>query len=66
MEHLIVNYADMVSAEVEMMTSGKHLGMYRVIMRDLDADAVIAIRFFPRDRRADAIAFADDIVNIVA
>jgi hypothetical protein len=40
--------------------------MYRVTMRDLDADAVIAIRFFPRDRRADAIAFADDIVNIVA
>jgi hypothetical protein len=66
MEHLIVNHQDMVSAEVEMVITGKRLGMYRVIMRDLDADAVVAIRFFPRHRRADAIAFADDIVNIVA
>lgn len=38
----------------------------RVQPHALDADAVIAIRFFPRDRRADAIAFANDIVNIVA
>lgn len=64
MEHLTVNHQDMVSAEVEMVITGKRLGMFRVTMRDLDADAVIAIRFFPR--RADAIAFANDIVNIVA
>lgn len=59
MEHLEVNPDTMVAAEVEMVLEGK----YRVIFRDLDADAVIAVRIFPRAMRDAAIAYAKSIVN---
>jgi hypothetical protein len=62
MEHLAVNHDDMVSAEVE-RTHNKR-GEYRVIFRDLDADAVVATRFFKT--RAAAIAYADAAVGKVA
>ena len=59
MEHLAINHADMVSAEVE-RTNNRH-GEYRVILRDLDADAIIETRFF--QTRADAVAYADRVVG---
>ena len=63
MEHLEVNPDTMVAAEVEMVLEGKYHGHYRVIFRDLDADAVIAVRIFPRHMRVDAIAYAKSIVD---
>ena len=63
MEHLEVNYETMVSAEVEMALAGKFSGSYRVIFRDLDADAIIEVRYFDRDRRADAIAHAKTLAT---
>lgn len=62
MEHLEVNHDTMVAAVVEMVLEGKYHGHYRVIFRDLDADAVIAVRTFPRHMRDDAIAYAKKLV----
>ena len=58
MEHLEVNHSTMVSAEVEMVLEGKYQGDYRLTCRDLDADAVISVRIFPRAMRDEAIAYA--------
>jgi len=63
MEHLEVNHDTMAAAVVEMVLEGKYHGKYRVIFRDLDADAVIAVRIFPRAMRDAAIAYAKSIVN---
>ena len=63
MEHLEVNKDTMVSAEVEMVLDGKYHGHYRVIFRDLDADAIIEVRVFSRDRRDDAISYAKKVVH---
>jgi hypothetical protein len=63
MEHLEVNHETMVSAEVEMVLNGKFSGSYRVIFRDLDADAIIEVRYFNRARRADAIAYAKTLAT---
>jgi hypothetical protein len=63
MEHLEVNHETMVSAEVEMVLEGKYHGDYRVIFRDLDADAVIAVRIFPRHMRDAAIAHAKTLAT---
>jgi hypothetical protein len=62
MEHLEVNHDTMVAAEIDMVLEGKYHGKYRVIFRDLDADAVIAVRIFPQHMRDDAIAYAKKLV----
>lgn len=56
MEHLAVNHADGVSAEV-CAVRDRGAWAYRVTFRDLDADAVIENRTFRS--RADAVAYAD-------
>lgn len=66
MEHVELNLRTMVSAEVEMVLDGKDDGQYRVVFSDLDADAVIEVRVFPRDHRDDAIAYAKKLVGKVA
>lgn len=72
MEHLEINHDDKLSAEVEMVVAGPRHGQYRVIVRDLsylehhdldEADGVIEMRYYPRDARDAAIAFAKSTVH---
>ena len=55
MDHLVVNHEDGVSAEVYFDRNDR----FRVVMRDLDADAVIGVRIFPN--REQAVAWADQV-----
>lgn len=63
MDYLAINKDYMVSAEVDYMTEGKYHGHYRVITRDLDADRIIAVRYWPRHLRDVAIVYADGMVD---
>lgn len=61
MEALFVNHDHMLSTEVDRMTTGKFVGKFRVIFRDLDADAVIDVRFYPT--REAAVQFAERLAQ---
>jgi hypothetical protein len=63
MDHLAINHADAVAAEVDAILS-KGAWRYRVTFRDLDADAVIARRTF--QNRASAVAYADALCAPIA
>ena len=63
MEHLVVNHELGISAEMDMMLSGRFVGHFRVITRDLDADRVIAVRYWPQHMRDCAIVYADGMVD---